>query len=95
VIADYEEKLKYIMPLRDHGSFRCCSYRQNQTKTPNAAHNQAPAARNALIILDPSRSHANADKAKARPVTPVRINTHVAVVAGKCVARSSITVVSL
>ena len=65
------------------------SYRQNQTKAPNAAHNQAPAARNALIILDPSRSHAKADKAKATPVMPVRISTHVAV------ARSSITVASL
>ena len=57
-------------------------YRQHQTKAPNAAHNQAPAARNALMILYPSRSSANADKPKARPVMPVRISTHVAVAAG-------------
>ena len=47
------------------------------------------------MILYPSRSQANADKAKARPVMPVKISTHVAVVAGRCAARSSITVASL
>jgi hypothetical protein len=67
-------------------------YRQNQTRAPNAAHNHAPAARNGLMIVWPSRSHANADKEKAMPARPVRISTHVALAVGSCANRSSITV---
>ena len=68
------------------------TYRQNQTRAPNAAHNHAPAARNGLMIVWPSRSHANADKEKAMPVRPVRISTHIALAVGSCANRSSITV---
>jgi D-alanyl-D-alanine carboxypeptidase len=47
------------MRWRDQGA----TYRQNQTRAPNAAHNHAPAAKNGLMIVWPRRSHANADKA--------------------------------
>jgi hypothetical protein len=65
---------------------------QSHTRTAKVPDNQAPAARNGLTILCPSRSHANADSAKASVVTPATMSKRVAVEFGRSVARPSIAV---
>jgi hypothetical protein len=66
--------------------------RQSHTRTAKAPDNQAPAARDGLTILCPSRSHANADSAKASVVTPATMSNRLGVEFARSVARSSIAV---
>ena len=65
-------------------------YCQNHSRTASALNNHAPAARNGLTILYPSRSHANADNAKASVVTPVTTSSHVTFEAERSGVRLSI-----
>jgi hypothetical protein len=66
-------------------------YRQSHTKVAKAPDNQAPAARKGLMILCPSRSHANADSANASVMTPAAMSS-LAVEFGRSAARSSMAV---
>jgi hypothetical protein len=72
------------------GKNQISKLRQSHTSTPNAADSHAPAARNGLMILYPNRSHAKAENAKAKSVTPVPASNHVELEVGTKADRSRI-----